>query len=113
MNLVQLWISPIRYKGESVIVASVGRNIDPNVDEAVQYVVEDLAVAETVRRYGVVDGVGRVSRENPRRNFANAAYWTSGNRRVLEISKHPVEISNMDFFDWDWDRRKYRRASDE
>ncbi len=112
VNLVQLWISPIRYRGELVVVASVGRNIDPNVDEAVQYVVEDLAVAETVRRYGVVDGVGEVSREKPRRNFANAPYWTSGNRAVLEITEQPVEISAIDFFDWDWDH-KIRRLNDD
>jgi len=112
VNLVQLWISPIRYRGELVVVASVGRNIDPNVDEALQYVVEDLAVAETVRRYGVVDGVGKVSRKKPRRNFANAAYWTSGNRTVLEITEQPVDISAIEFFDWDWDRL-FRREGNE
>jgi len=112
VNLVQLWISPIRYRGESVVVASVGRNIDPNVDEAILYVLEDLAVAETVSRFGVVDGVGAVSRENPRRNFANAPYWTLGNRAVLEIAEQPVDLSEIETFDWEWDR-KFRRAGDE
>jgi len=105
VNLVQLWISPLRYRGKSVIVASVGRNIDPNVDEAVQYVVEDLAVAETVRRFGIVGGVGAVDRRNPRRNFAHAPYWTNGNRAVLEMSSQPVELGDIDFFDWEWDRK--------
>lgn len=112
VNLVQLWISPIRYKGEVVLVGSVGRNIDPDVDEAVQYVVEDLATAETVRRFGRVGGVGVVSRDSPRRNFANAPYWTAGNRAVLEISTQPVELSDVEFFHWDWER-KIRRARDE
>ena len=112
VNLVQLWISPIRYKGELVLVGSVGRNIDPNVDEARMYVVEDLATAETVRRYGQVGGVEAVSRESPRQNFANAPYWTEGGRVVLEISEQPVELSNIDFFLWDWDR-KILRAEDE
>jgi len=112
VNLVQLWISPIRYKGKSVIVASVGRDIDPDVDEAVQYVFEDLAVAETVGRFGIVDGVGAVSRETPRRNFANAPYWTLGNRVVLEFPGQPVELQDIDFFNWDWDRM-IRRLGDE
>ena len=112
VNLVQLWISPIRYKGKSVVVASVGRNIDPDVDEAVQYVFEDLAVAETVGRFGIVDGVGAVSRETPRQNFANAPYWTLGNRAVLKISGQPVELQDIDFFNWDWDRM-IRRLGDE
>jgi len=112
VNLVQLWITPLRYQGELVLAGSVGRNIDPDVDEAVRYVVEDLATAEVVRRFGVVDGVGAVSRGNPRKNFARAPYWTAGNRAVLEISDQPVELSDIDFFNWDWDR-KIRRAGDE
>jgi len=112
VNLVQLWISPLRYRGKPVIVASVGRNIDPDVDEAMQYVIEDLAVAETVRRFGLVGGVGAVDRKSPRRNFANAPYWTSGNRAVLEISEQPVALDDIDVFDWDWDR-KIRRKDDE
>jgi len=112
VNLVRLWISPIRYQGEIVLIGSVGRNIDPAVDEAALYVAVDLATAETVERFGVVDGVGAVSRENPRQNFLNAPYWTEGNRAVLKISEQPVELSDVDFFNWDWDR-KLRRASDE
>ena len=105
VNLVQLWITPYRFKGELVLVASVGRSIDPNVDEAVQYVMEDLATAGTVRRFGRVDGVGAVSRENPRQNFASAPYWTAGERAVLEISQQPVDLYDIQFFDWDWTRR--------
>jgi hypothetical protein len=112
VNLVRLWISPIRYQGEVVLVGSVGRNIDPAVDEAALYVAADLATAETVERFGVVDGVGAVSRENPRQNFLNAPYWTDGNRAVLKISEQPVELSAIEYFHWDWDR-KMRRASDE
>jgi hypothetical protein len=112
VNLVQLWITPYRYRGELVLVASVGRNIDPNVDEAVQYVVEDLAMAGALRRFGRVDGVGAVSRETPRRNFANAPYWTGGERAVLEISQQPVDLEDIEFFSWKWSRR-IRRVGDE
>jgi len=112
VNLVRLWISPIRYRGEIVSVGTVNRSIDPNVDEAVQYVVEDLATAETVRRFGRVDGVGAVSRDAPRRNFANAAYWTSGYRAVLEMTDEPVRLDDIDFFDWDYEKL-IRRVGEE
>ncbi len=112
VNLVRLWVSPIRYRGEIVSIGTVSRSIDPNVDEAVQYVVEDLATAETVRRFGRVDGVGAVSRDAPRRNFANAAYWTSGYRAVLEMTDEPVRLDNIDFFDWDYERL-IRRVGEE
>jgi hypothetical protein len=105
VNLVRLWVSPIRYRGKVVLVGSIARSIDPNVDEAVQYVLEDLATAESVRRYGVVGGVGAVSREAPRQNFARAPYWTDGNRAVLEITEDPVRLDRIDMFEWDWQRR--------
>jgi hypothetical protein len=105
VNLVQLWITPIRYRGKVVVVGSVERNIDPNVDEAAHYVVEDLATAEFVQRYGVVDGVGVVSRRNPRQDLFNSPYWTDGNRAVLEITDQPVELKDVRYFDWDWELR--------
>ncbi len=112
VNLVQLWITPIRYKGDIVMVGSVSRSIDPNVDEAVQYVTEDLATAGMVETFGRIRGVGEVARENPRQNFANAPYWTDGNRTVLEIALTPVELTDIEFFQWDWERR-VGRARDE
>ncbi len=112
MNLVRLWVSPIKYRGEIVIVGSVSRSIDPNVDEAVLYVVEDLATAETVQRFGRVAGVGAVSRAAPRRNFANAAYWTSGYRAVLQMTDDPTRLEDVNFYDWDYERL-LRRVGEE
>lgn len=105
VNLVQLWITPYRYRGELVLVGSVGRSIDPDVDEAAQYVIEDLATAGLVARFGIVDGVGAVSRDAPRRNFANAPYWTEGNRSVIEVATTPVELNDIDLFPWEWKRK--------
>jgi len=104
VNLVRLWVTPIRYRGKVVVAGSVARSIDPNVDEAVQYVLEDLATGESVRRYGLAGGVGAVSREAPRQNFAHAPYWTDGNRVVLEITDAPVRLDQIDMFEWDGQR---------
>ena len=106
VNLVRLWITPIRYQGKPVIVGSVERNIDPNVDEAGNFVVQDLATSESISRYGLVDGVGVVKRSNPRRDLFNQPYWTDGNRAVLEIAEEPVTLENIQFFDWEWGLRK-------
>lgn len=112
VNLVRLWVSPIRYRGKTVILGSVNRSIDPNTDKAVQYVVEDLAAAGTLRRFGRVDGVGAVSRDKPRRNFMNTAYWTNGNRAVLEMTDEPVRLADIDYFDWRYERL-IRRVGEE
>jgi hypothetical protein len=65
-----------------------------------------------VERYGVIDGVGAVSRENPRQDFLRSPYWTDGNRAVLEIARQPVELENIRFFSWDWSFR-FRPINDE
>jgi hypothetical protein len=104
-NLIRLWLSPIRYRGKGVMVGSVSRSIDPDVDQALIYLAEDLVTARTIARWGYVAGVGEVPRDNPRRTFANAPYWTSGNRLVLEMSEQPVEPYRVDVFGWDWKGR--------
>jgi len=108
VNLVRMWITPLRYKGEVVVVGTISRSIDPNVDEAVQYLVEDLATAGLVAKFGQVGGVGAVPREQPRKNFADAPYWTSGNRAVILVAQESVELTDIDVFDWQWERKVRR-----
>ena len=104
VNRVQLWITPYRYRDEPVIVGSVSRSIDPNVDGAVQYLTEDLASAGQIKAYGRVGGVGVVSKDKPRRNFANSPYWTRGERAVLHVATEPVEFEEIVRFPWEWTR---------
>lgn len=111
-NLIRLWLSPIRYQGKAVLVASVSRSVDPNVDESLVYLAEDLVTAQTIARWGYVGGVGEVSRDNPRRTFANSPYWTLGNRLVLEMTEQPVEPDKVDMFDWNWKGRHTAKARD-
>ena len=105
VTLVRLWVTPMSIGEEPVFVGSVTRSIDPDIDEALQYVVEDLATAEAVGRFGRVRGIEPVSRAAPKQNFARAPYWTSGYRSVIEISDDPVRLDQVSWFDWDWQRR--------
>jgi hypothetical protein len=105
VTLVRLWVTPMRIGEEPVFVGSVTRSIDPDIDEALQYVVEDLATAEAVSRFGRVRGIEPVSRATPKQNFARAPYWTTGYRSVIEISDDPVRLDQVSWFDWDWQRR--------
>ena len=75
---LRLWLTPLRFQGKAVWVGQVSRDIgvrfttktwnltthriDPDVDEARDYVIEDLLQAERVEAAGYVDGVGACDR---------------------------------------------------
>ena len=61
--------------------------IDPDVDEARDYVVEDLMHVGRLERAGYVDGVGPCDQSAPRRNLTGDPYYTDGKRAVVFLSR--------------------------
>lgn len=61
--------------------------VDPNVDEARDYIMSDLLESGHVDRVGLVGGVGESTADNPRKNLGNDPYVTDGKRAVLILSK--------------------------
>jgi hypothetical protein len=100
---LRLWMTPLRYQGLPVWLGQVSRDIgvrftwrtwnltthriDPNVDEARDYVVEDLFQAERIELAGYVDGVGTCDRDTPRRNLTGDPYYTDGKRAAIVVSQ--------------------------
>ena len=100
---LRLWLTPLRLQGKCVWVGQVSRDIgvrfttktwnltthrvDPDVDEARDYVIEDLLQAGRVRATGYVDGVGACDRASPRRNLTGDPYFTDGKRAVIVLSE--------------------------
>ncbi|WP_145433193.1 LssY C-terminal domain-containing protein [Lacipirellula limnantheis] len=105
---LRLWLTPLRYQGESVWLGQVSRDIgvrftyktwnltthrvDPDVDEARDYVIEDLTQAERVDATSYVDGVGSCSSTAPRRNLTGDPYFTDGKRAVILLSKQRNQL---------------------
>jgi len=102
-NKLRLWLTPIRYQGQSVAVGSIKRSVGPDVDEAALYLAEDLATAGTVKRFGFVGGVGKVPKGKPKSTFFDETYWTEGKRLVLELTETPTPLDSLIIFSWDWD----------
>ena len=100
---LRLWLTPLRFQGKSVWVGQVSRDIgvrfttktwnltthrvDPDVDEARDYVIEDLLQAGRVDATGYVDGVGPCDSTSPRRNLTGDPYFTDGKRAVILLSE--------------------------
>jgi hypothetical protein len=99
---LRLWLTGLCFQGKSVWVGQVSRDIgvrfttktwnltthrvDPDVDEARDYVIEDLLHAGRVDATGYVDGAGRCDSSSPRRNLTGDPYYTDGKRAVILLS---------------------------
>jgi hypothetical protein len=99
---LRLWLTPLRYQKEPVWVGQVSRDIgvrftpktwnltthriDPDVDEARDYVIEDLLHARRVLAAGYVDGSEACDAKNPRHNLTGDIYFTDGRRAVVLLA---------------------------
>ena len=100
---LRLWATPLQFEGQRVWIGQVSRDIgvrftwrtwnltthriDPDVDEARDYVVEDLMHVERLGMTGYVDGVGPCDTAKPRHNLTGDPYYTDGKRAVVFLSK--------------------------
>lgn len=99
---LRLWLTPLTFKSKSVWVGQISRDIgvrfttktwnltthrvDPDVDEARDYVTEDLRHAGRVEATGYVDGTPPCDAAFPRRNLTGDPYFTDGKRAVIFLA---------------------------
>jgi hypothetical protein len=116
-NHARFWLSPIRFRGKEVYVGQISRDIgvkftlksptisthviDPDVDEARRYLVEDLAYSQAVHRIGFVKGVGASSKDQPAKNLIGDPYYTDGLRAVMFFDPRPYSLSDLEVLDWE------------
>lgn len=110
---LRLWLTRLCFEGNPVWVGQVSRDIgvritprtwnltthriDPDVDEARNYVAADLISSGHLDRVGLVEGVGVSKRTAPRRNLTGDPYFTDGFRIILVLSSKTVKTK---FFGW-------------
>ena len=116
-NHMRFWQTPIRYRGKKVLIGQISRDIgvkftfksptisthiiDPDVDEARRYFVEDMAYSQAVSQIGYVNGVGAVTKGAPRINLVGDPYYTDGLRAVLFFEPRPYSLTEIDLLDWE------------
>jgi hypothetical protein len=115
-NHLRLWRAPFSFQGKEVWLGQISRDIgvrftwqsptlvthkiDPDVDEAREYLVQDLIASEFLQSLGYVRGVGAASREAPRGNLTGDPYFTDGLRAVMFISNQPVPNDQITIVEW-------------
>jgi len=84
-NHLRLWRAPFTFQSKDAWVGQISRDIgvrftwsspilvthkiDPDVDEAREYLVQDMIASGFLQSLGYVQGVGAASRETPRENL--------------------------------------------
>ena len=110
---LRLWITPLRFNGKPVWIGQISRDIgvrftaktwnltthkiDPNVDDARDFVLDDLMEAGRVRLVGYVAGAEPADRTAPRHNLTGDPYFTDGRRAVAIFSE---TRTNPTFLNW-------------
>jgi hypothetical protein len=109
-NQLQFWLSPLRENGVPVwfgqITHQMGRGwglaqLDPDLDDAATFFIQDLWYGQSLARYGWVRGQGEVALERSRQTFTGAEYFTSGHLAVAWLSGPAVSMLEAEVLDWD------------
>ena len=99
---LRLWYTPVRYKTKPVWVGTISRDIgvkftfstwymtthkiDPNLDDARDYLLADLAEVEKVSQYGFVNNLALERSAKPRKNLTGDPYTTDNRRLAIKLS---------------------------
>ncbi len=103
----------MRFEGKPVWIGQISRDIgvrftwktitthkiDANVDETREYLLEDLAYAQSLEKFGYVRGVGEYFFDSPRGNLTGDPWFTDGLRVVLIIAGEQIDISEIEFLE--------------
>jgi hypothetical protein len=100
---LRLWLTPLRFEAAPVWVGQISRDIgvrltwrtwnltthkiDPDVDDARDYVLDYLMESGRVARVGYAAGVGAAGRTAMRHNLTGDPYFTDGLRAVAVFSE--------------------------
>ena len=112
---MRLWRAPVNLNDAPVWVGQTSRDIgvrltiktitthkiDPDVDAARWYLMQDMFYSQSLRRFAFASGVGAATRESPRVNFTGDPYWTDGLRLVMWLSKEPVSYQKVENERWE------------
>lgn len=118
-NHLRMWLTPLRFRGQEVWLGQISRDIgikftlksptisthviDPDVDEARTYLLEDLAYSQALAQFGYVKGVGKVSKNEPRMNLVGDPYYTDGLRVVMFFEPRPRTLADLELIQG-WER---------
>jgi hypothetical protein len=110
-NQLRLWLSPYSYNGQQVWVGQISRiirrgiwgkfTIEPDVDEARYYLLQDLWYAQGLLRFGYIRISDMATLSDPRNSLQDDDYFTDGLCLVMWVANEPVSFAEVQFEPWE------------
>lgn len=110
-NQLRLWLSSYRFNGKNVWVGQISRIVrrsvwtpfvlEPDVDEARTYLLQDLWYTQSLLKYGYVRLSSISTLAEPRKGLQGDDYFTDGLCLAAWISGEPVSLSEVQFEPWE------------
>ncbi len=115
-NHLRLWMTPLRYQGKHVWIGTISRDIglrstwtppfvthkiDSQIDEAREFVLQDLLASEAVGSFGHVKGVGKSDHEHTMKNLIGDEWYTDGLRVVIILTEYPTSLLEAKPLGWE------------
>jgi hypothetical protein len=114
-NHLRIWRTPLTLEGKPVWIGQISRDIglsyswsklvahevDPDVDEARNYLVQDMLRSQRLTRFGWVKGVGPAPPSAPRHMEDGAPFFTDGLRAVMMFGKEPTSLDQIRLLGWE------------
>lgn len=117
-NHLRLWMTPLRYEGKHVWIGTVSRDIgirftpkaflfithkiDSDIDEARDFLLQDMMIGDSVGYVGLVKGVGEFTVEAPHKNLMGDSWYTDGLRAVMVITDGPTPLLSTKPLPWEY-----------
>ena len=110
-NQLRLWLSPYSYNDQQVWVGQISRiirraiwdkfTIEPDVDAARYYLLQDLWYAQGLLRFGYIRISDVATLSDPRTSLQDDTYFTDGLCLVMWVSDKPVSFAEVQFEPWE------------
>jgi hypothetical protein len=112
---LRLWLAPILAGADTVWLGHVSYDmsgslflrdfsdyqLDPDVDEARMFLVQNFWYNQSLRAFGMALGVKPAPIDAPRTNFHGNEFFTDGLRAVLFVSDDPVAMDETEILSWE------------
>lgn len=115
-NHLRLWRTPFTYQNTPIWAGQISRDIgirfttatpnltthiiDPDIDAARWYLIQDFIRSQHVRKVEFVRAGHPISRNNPEKNTTGDPFYTDGMQALLFLSEKPIATDELEIGDW-------------